>query len=250
MLLVKSLTVMMAGAIAASYSLMMASVMRLPIWTLAGCFCCTFVACRQAEQPAAPVASQTAPATPAKPADTRPRIVAFGDSLSAGYGADPGQSFPDYLQALIDQDQRLYHVVNEGVSGDTTTDGVQRLPNVLADQPRVVILEFGGNDGLRGLPVKTTRANLEQMIVALQKSGAKVVLAGMTLPRNYGQEYIHPFEQMYVALARQYHLSRIPFLLNGVASDPKLMQPDSIHPTAKGNAIVAKTVYQYVKPLL
>jgi acyl-CoA thioesterase-1 len=160
------------------------------------------------------------------------------------------QSFPDYLQALIDQDQRLYHVVNEGVSGDTTTDGVQRLPNVLADQPRVVILEFGGNDGLRGLPVKTTRANLEQMIVALQKSGAKVVLAGMTLPRNYGQEYIHPFEQMYVALARQYHLSRIPFLLNGVASDPKLMQPDSIHPTAKGNAIVAKTVYQYVKPLL
>ncbi len=141
-------------------------------------------------------------------------------------------------------------MVNQGVSGDTTTDGVQRLPNVLAVKPRLVILELGGNDGLRGLPVKTTRANLEQMIVALQKTGATVVIAGMTLPRNYGQEYIHPFEQMYVALAKQYRLTRIPFLLDGVATDSKLMQADSIHPTAQGNAIVAKTVYRYVKPLL
>ena len=106
-----------------------------------------------------------------------------------------------------------YRVVNQGVSGDTTTDGLQRLPNVVADTPKLVILEFGGNDGLRGLPVASTRANLEQMVTALQKSGAKVVLAGITLPRNYGQEYIHPFEQMYVGLAKQYHLARIPFLL-------------------------------------
>ena len=117
--------------------------------------------------------------------------------------------------------------------------------------PAAVILEFGGNDGLRGLPVAGTKANLEQMIVALQKSGAKVVLAGMTLPRNYGAEYIRSFEKIYVDLAQQYKLVRIPFLLEGVAaSGPGLMQQDSIHPTAKGNEMVAATVFRYLAPVL
>ena len=182
--------------------------------------------------------------------DDRPLVVAFGDSLSAGYGADPGQSYPDYLQKLIDHAGKNYRVYNAGVSGDTTTDGLERLPGILTLKPRIVILELGGNDGLRGIQPPIIKANLEKMIVALQGAGAKVVVAGMTLPRNYGPTYYHAFEQIYVQLAAQYHLTRIPFLLDGVATDKKLMQADGIHPTAQGNAQVAKTVFSVLNPML
>jgi acyl-CoA thioesterase-1 len=176
-------------------------------------------------------------------------IVAFGDSLTAGFGAD--QSYPDFLQQLLAKNGYRYKVVNAGVSGNTTSDGVDRVAEVLSAKPSIVILEFGGNDGLRGLPLATTRANLYQMIVTLQKAGAKVVLAGMTLPRNYGPEYIHSFEQIYVELANKYKLIRIPFLLEGVAlSGPGLMQRDGIHATSAGNEKVAATVYKYLTPLL
>ncbi len=186
-------------------------------------------------------------------AETRPAVVAFGDSLSAGYGAEAGKSYPDFLQKLIDAKGYKFRVVNAGVSGDTTTDGVERLRDVLGVHPSVVILEFGGNDGLRGLPVAGTKENLAQIIQALQKNGTEVVLAGMTLPRNYGPDYIHSFEKIYVDLAQQYKLVRIPFLLDKVAGGPAtngLMQQDSIHPTAKGNAMVADTVFRYVEPIL
>src|SRR6185437_8746074 len=133
--------------------------------------------------------------------DPRPVIVAFGDSLTAGYGVEPGKSYPDDLQHRLDAGGYRYHVVNLGVSGDTTTDGVQRLQDVLAAKPAIVILEFGGNDGLRGLPVATTRANQIQMVETLQKAGIQILLAGMTLPRNYGPDYIHSFEQVYLDLA-------------------------------------------------
>ena len=184
-------------------------------------------------------------------ADPKPAVVAFGDSLSAGYGAEAGKSYPDYLQKLLDQNKFRYRVINAGVSGDTTTDGVERMRDVLNAHPAVVILEFGGNDGLRGQPLTGTKANLEQMIVSLQKAGSTVVLAGMTLPRNYGAEYIHSFEKIYVDLAKQYKLVLIPFLLQGVAaSGAGLMQQDSIHPTAAGNEKVAATVYRYLAPVL
>ncbi len=175
-------------------------------------------------------------------------IVAFGDSLSAGFGADPGKSYPDYLQKRLDQANYNYRVYNAGVSGDTTTDGLERLAGILTLKPKIAILELGGNDGLRGLPPATTKANLDQMITALQGAGAKVILAGMTLPRNYGPDYIHQFEQIYVGLANQHHLTRIPFLLQDVATDRKLMQSDGIHPTADGNKKVADTVFGYLKP--
>lgn len=177
-------------------------------------------------------------------------IVAFGDSLSAGYGLQDGESFPDVVQSLLDQAGYQYRVVNMGVSGDTTTDGVVRLPDVLAVKPAVVLLEFGGNDGLRGLPVTTTQANLAKMTEELQRSGAKVVLAGMTLPRNYGPDYIASFEKVYLEIAKKYKTPRIPFLLEGVGGHPDLMQPDGIHPTAEGARIVAKTVMQYLAPVL
>ena len=177
-------------------------------------------------------------------------IVAFGDSLSAGYGADPGKSFPDFLQKDLDAAGLHWHVINLGVSGNTTTDGLVRLREVLRRKPRITIVEFGGNDGLRGLPVETTRANLEQIIEMLQGAGSKVILAGMTLPPNYGPDYIQPFQQVYTDLAAKYKLTRIPFLLSDVALHPELMQRDGIHPTAEGNEIVAKTVMRYLTPLL
>lgn len=177
-------------------------------------------------------------------------VLAFGDSLSAGFGAEPGKSYPDFLQKDLDQQRLRYRVVNAGISGDTSTDGLVRVDTVTALHPAVVILEFGGNDGLRGLPVATTRANLEQMIVALQKSNARVVLAGMTLPPNYGPEYIRSFEAVYGGLAKQYRLPFIPFLLSGVGGNAALMQRDGMHPTADGNRLVAQNVMRVLAPVL
>jgi acyl-CoA thioesterase-1 len=194
----------------------------------------------------APHSEPPSPVTP----DSRPVIVAFGDSLTAGLGVAPGKSYPDDLQRLLDAAGYNYRVVNMGVSGDTTTDGLQRLPDVLAAKPAIVILEFGGNDGLRGLPVSTSRAHQIQMIEDLRGNGVQILLAGMTLPRNYGADYIHAFEKVYVDLSTQYHLVRIPFFLDGVAGHPDLIQPDGIHPTTEGCRIVATNVMKYLQPLL
>ena len=206
--------------------------------------------CGSSKSEAPPVKVEETPAKAAPAADNRPAIVAFGDSLTAGFGAEPGASYADFLQKDLDRAGLAWRVVNAGVSGDTTTDGANRLSEVLAVKPRVVILEFGGNDGLRGLPIETTRANLEQMIVTLRNSGAAVILAGMTLPPNYGPDYIRGFEHVYQDLAVKYKLVRIPFLLEGVATDRSLMQRDGIHPTGRGNEKVAATVMKYLRPAL
>ena len=182
--------------------------------------------------------------------DGRPVIVAFGDSLSAGFGAEPGKSYPDFLQKELDRRHLRYHVVNAGVSGDTTTDAVVRLSTVIALHPAITIVEFGGNDGLRGLPVSTTESNLEQVIAALKKARSKVLLAGMTLPPNYGPQYIQSFEKVFHDLAARHKLPLIPFLLAGVAGHREWMQRDGIHPTAEGNQIVANTVMRALEPLL
>jgi acyl-CoA thioesterase-1 len=210
--------------------------------------CCSREQPKSAERDEAGPAAAPAPAPPTP--DSRPVIVAFGDSLTAGFGADPGESYPDFLQKDLDQRGARYRIVNAGVSGDTTTDGLERVQTVIARKPAIVIVEFGGNDGLRGLPVSTTRANLDQIITALRKAGAKIVLAGMTLPPNYGPDYIHSFEAVYKDLAKQYHLPLIPFLLTGVGGNPALMQRDGIHPTGEGNRIVAGNVMQTLGPLL
>jgi acyl-CoA thioesterase I len=185
-----------------------------------------------------------------RPADTRPIIVAFGDSLSAGYGVESGYSYPDFLQKELDRAGHKYRIVNAGISGDTTSGGVARLGSVTRLKPAIVILELGGNDGLRGLPLSTTRVNLDQMVANLRKSGARVLLAGMTLPPNYGPDYIKQFENIYKDLAAKYKIPLIPFLLKDVVSTPEMMQRDGIHPTRKGNEVVAKTVLRSLKPLL
>jgi acyl-CoA thioesterase I len=214
---------------------------------------CAVIAGCSREQPKTEQRESAAPAerpAPAKAPDARPVIVAFGDSLSAGHGADPGKSYPDFLQNELNRRGYRYRVINAGISGDTTTDGLERVGFVTALKPAIVIVEFGGNDGLRGLPVATTRANLEQIITTLQKGGAKIVLAGMTLPPNYGPEYIQSFSGFFRDLATEYHLALIPFLLSGVGGNANLMQRDGMHPTAEGNAIVANTVFEVLQPLL
>ena len=205
---------------------------------------------RPTPEPAPEAAREAArPAQPGPARDDRPAIVAFGDSLTAGFGADAGKSYPDFLQQELDRRGLRYRVVNAGISGETTTDALARLSTVSALKPVVVIVEFGGNDGLRGLPVSTTRSNLDQIVVGLKDSGAAVLLAGMTLPPNYGPEYIASFQRVYSDLAAKDKVALIPFLLEGVAGTSR-MQRDGLHPTADGNRLVAATVMRYLQALL
>ena len=177
-------------------------------------------------------------------------IIAFGDSLTAGFGADPGDSYPDYLQKDLNAQGYRYQVVNQGISGNTTKDGVDRLEDALRLKPVLVIVAFGGNDGLRGLPIASTRANLDQIVATLLHSGARVVLGGITLPPNYGPDYIRQFNQTYALLAAKYHVPLLPFLLQGVYGVEGGMQADGIHATADGNAQVAKNLLPLLLPLL
>jgi acyl-CoA thioesterase I len=192
-------------------------------------------------------------AVPAAKADNRPVIACFGDSLTE-VNLDSGQSYTDFLQKTLDQKGYAYRVVNLGISGDTTTGGLGRIQSAIDLKPQIVLLELGGNDGLRGIPIASSRANLESMIQQLQTAKIQVVLAGMTLPPNYGPEYIRGFEAMYRDLAKKYKLTLIPFLLEGIrqqlATTPGLLNRDGIHPTPKGNVLVASTVMETLEPLL
>jgi acyl-CoA thioesterase-1 len=182
--------------------------------------------------------------------DLRPVLVCFGDSLTAGRGTGPGESYPDYLQADLDHLHYHYRVVNEGISGNTTKDGVERLPEILALHPAVAVVEFGGNDGLRGLRIEDSRANLDEIVGTLQGAGVKVALAGITLPPDYGPDYIKQFDDTYAVLAKKYRVPMLPFLLKDVYGVPGMMQRDETHATAKGNVIVARNVVPLVLPLL
>ncbi len=184
------------------------------------------------------------------PADTRPSIVCFGDSLTAGYGTDPGQSYPNFLQKMLDTEGYAYHVVNEGISGNTSKDGLERVSHITARNPSLVVVEFGGNDGLRGLPLDQTQKNIAAIIEQLQKSGTKVALAGITLPPDYGPDYIAKFNAMYSTLAKKYHVPLLPFLLQNVYGVSGGMQDDSTHATAQGNKQVATNIEKLIRPLL
>ena len=186
----------------------------------------------------------------ASPRGDRPRIVAFGDSLTAGLGVTIEESYPSQLQRRLDRDGYQYRVINAGVSGDTTAGGLRRIAWVLKSRPHLVILELGANDGLRGLSLRETKANLERIIQQIRSASVTVVLAGMKLPPNYGAEYTHGFESMYPALAEKYRLALIPFFLDGVAGSASLNQADGIHPTGEGYRIIADKVVETVRPLL
>ena len=179
-----------------------------------------------------------------------PVIVCFGDSITAGYGVAPGQAYPADLQKDLDARGYQYRVINSGISGNTTKDGVDRLKDVLRLHPAVVIVEFGGNDGLRGIPITDSQRNLETIVSTLLHGGSRVLLAGITLPPNYGPDYIHMFDAMYHRVAAKYHVPLLPMLYAHVYTVPGAIQPDGIHPTAKGAKLVAKNFLPLLLPML
>lgn len=195
--------------------------------------------------PRAPVPSPTAAGNA-----NRPLLVCFGDSLTAGAGIDADQAYPADLQKLLDGQGYGYRVVNAGVNGNTTKDGLDRLSEVLRLHPQVVVVEFGGNDGLRGLPASQAQRNLDSIVHQLKAGGARVALAGITLPPQYGGPYIQSFNAMFPAVAKRNGVPLLPFILQDVYGIPGDIQDDGIHPTVRGAQQVAVNVDKLVVPLL
>ena len=212
------------------------------------CALLALAACNRSAEPAA--AGQPAPALVPSTADERPKIVALGDSLTAGNGLLETESFPALLQQRIDTSGYEFEVINAGVSGDTSAGGLRRLDWVLTDDVRVVIVALGANDGLRGLSVDQMKRNLSAIIERVRAKGAFVILAGMEAPPNYGPEYAAAFRAAYADVARQHRVTFVPFLLQGVAGVSHLNQGDGIHPTAEGTERVAETVWKALIPIL
>jgi acyl-CoA thioesterase-1 len=184
-------------------------------------------------------------------ASTEKSILIFGDSLSAAYRMDENQGWVALLSNRIEHKQLPYEVINASVSGETTTGGLARLPAVLAaNAPEIVVLELGGNDGLRGMPVSSIRDNLLQMIELIESSGATAVLAGIQIPPNYGPRYTEPFTRLFEEIAAERELVFIPFLIDGIPQDPELMQDDGIHPRAEAQTLVLNNVWPFLEDLL
>jgi acyl-CoA thioesterase-1 len=179
------------------------------------------------------------------------KIVVVGDSLSSGYGMTAEQSWVAMLSERLDAEAYGYEVVNASIGGDTSAGGLARLPRLLETyDPTLVVIELGGNDGLRGQPIETMRANLARMIELSQQHGARVLLAGMRLPPNLGLTYTSMFEAVYPELAAKYDVTLVDFLLEGVALHPNLMQPDNIHPNAEGQKVVFANVWPVLSEML
>lgn len=179
------------------------------------------------------------------------KILVFGDSLSAGYGIALQQSWPSLLAERMQREKLPFTVVNASISGETTAGGRSRLPAALkAHQPRLVILALGANDGLRGLPTETMRANLDAMVAAARAAGAQVLLVGMRLPPNYGPDYTRRFAAAFADTAHQHKLTLLPFLLEPIALDDSAYQPDRLHPTAAAQPRLLDHVWSALEPLL
>ncbi|MBI5423403.1 MAG: arylesterase [Opitutae bacterium] len=190
-------------------------------------------------------------ATTAASAATK-TLLFYGDSITAGYGLDPGEAYPAIIQQKIDAAGLPWKVVNAGLSGETTAGGLRRLDWILRQPVDIFVIELGGNDGLRGIEPEVTRVNLEKMIERIRAKNPRVVvvLAGMQIPTNMGPAYAQAFAKIYPALAEAQKTVLIPFLLENVGGIPELNQPDGIHPTAAGHRMVAETVWKTIKPLL
>jgi acyl-CoA thioesterase-1 len=206
---------------------------------------------RQTERPAAiapPPAAGSETRTSAA-VDHRPKIVALGDSLTAGLGLNPDDAYPAVIQRRLNEAGLSYQVVNAGVSGDTSAGGLRRLDWALEGDVRVLIVALGGNDALRGLPVEELRRNLEEIIERARTKKIDVILAGMEAPPNFGGDYTSGFRTVYADLARKHDVTLVPFLLDGVAGIDKMNQRDGIHPTAEGARRVADNVWSALEPL-
>jgi acyl-CoA thioesterase-1 len=180
------------------------------------------------------------------------RIVVLGDSIAAGYGVDPDEAYPAVLQRKIDEAKLPYTVVNAGLSGDTTAGGLRRIDWVLKQPIDILIIELGGNDGLRGLPVSETRSNLQSIIDRARSKypKAKIIVAGMKMPANMGADYTTEFEKVFAEIADKNKTALVPFVLENVGGKAELNQPDRIHPTPAGHQIVAQNIWPVLQPLL
>lgn len=211
------------------------------------------VSCGESTDQPSSVTEQTVSAdTTDSPRQNTRTIIFYGNSLTAGYGLDPSEAFPSVIQDKIDSLDLPYKVVNAGVSGETSAGGNGRIDWILKQPVDVFVLELGGNDGLRGIPVTETKKNLQSIIdkVKAKYPSAEIVLAGMQIPPNMGDRYASEFRAMYPALARENDIHLIPFLLEGVGGEVKYNQQDGIHPTAEGQEIVAENVWEHLEPLL
>jgi acyl-CoA thioesterase-1 len=179
-------------------------------------------------------------------------ILFFGNSLTAGYGIDPEESFAGRIQTRLDSLKKEFRVINGGLSGETTAGGLSRLDWFLEEEPYLFVLELGGNDGLRGIALTETKKNLLAIVDKVQAKypNTKIILAGMQIPPNMGQEYTEEFKAIYPAVAKEKNIELIPFLLEGVAGNPDLNLPDGIHPTAEGHRLVMETLWPYISKAL
>jgi acyl-CoA thioesterase I len=181
----------------------------------------------------------------------QPVVLIVGDSLSAGYGLAIHENWPSLLQDRLAASGYPHRVVNASISGDTTSGGLARLPGALErNSPSVVLIGLGGNDGLRAIPIAEIRRNLSRMIQLSESAGAQVLLAGVHIPPNYGPAYTQAFHNIYHELAEEYGVGLVPFILDGVALDPELMQDDGIHPTAAAQPVIIENVWPALEPLL
>jgi acyl-CoA thioesterase I len=208
--------------------------------------------CGEGDKPAATREKATSPSEQNAVATKAKTIIFFGNSLTAGYGLEPSEAFPALIQHKIDSLQLPYKVVNAGVSGETSSGGNSRVDWILKQPVDVFVLELGGNDGLRGIPVAETRRNLQSIIdkVKAKYPSAKLVLAGMQVPPNMGQQYASEFRNLYPELANKNNMAFIPFLLEGVGGVAQLNLQDGIHPTAEGHHIVAANVWSQLQTVL
>ncbi len=182
---------------------------------------------------------------------SEPVLLILGDSLSAGYGMNSEESWVSLLETRLKQRGYSYRILNSSISGDTTQGGLARLPRLLDRyQPEIVIIELGGNDGLRGINPKVTRENMTRMIQLSQHSGARILLAGIKLPPNYGATYLQQFESMYTDLANDHGTLLVPFFMDGVVFKLGLLQADGIHPNEKGQPVLLENVWQVLEPAL
>ena len=184
-------------------------------------------------------------------ADEPPVILILGDSLSAAYNKEVSESWPSLLQDRLDEHGHAYRVFNSSIAGDTTQGGLARLPRLLEkQQPAIVMIELGGNDGLRGIPLETTHGNLSAMIRASQQTGARVIISEMRIPPNYGRSYTEKFQSLFGELAAEYGETLLPFLLEDIALEPGMMQADGIHPSASAQTAMLDEVWAVLQPLL
>jgi acyl-CoA thioesterase I len=203
-----------------------------------------------------PISNANSPSATASPVaasssdKSLPKIVAFGDSLTAGLGLTAAESYPSLLQKKLESDGYKYEVVNAGVSGDTSAGGLRRIDWALEGDVRFVILELGANDILRGQPISEMKKNLGEIILRAKARGAQVLLAGMLSPTNAGEQYQREIHEAFQSLAREHNVPLIPFFLDRVAGIESLNQADGIHPNPEGTKIVAETVYNALRPLL